>query len=164
MTRKVFYSFHYKLDSHRASQVRNMGVIEGNVPVSDNDWEKIKGKGAKAIEDWINKQLKGKSCAVVLIGAQTSDRKWVIREIEKAWNGGKGVLGVHIHKLKNLDGKTSTKGTNPFSKLKLNDKDLSKIVKTYDPPGVQSTTAYKHIKDNLPSWVETAIDIRNRYS
>ncbi len=53
MTRRVFYSFHYKPDNWRASQVRNMGVIEGNAPVSDNEWEEITGGGDEAIEQWI---------------------------------------------------------------------------------------------------------------
>ena len=39
MARKCFYSFHYQPDNVRASQVRNIGAIEGNQPVSDNDWE-----------------------------------------------------------------------------------------------------------------------------
>jgi hypothetical protein len=33
MARKAFFSFHYKPDGSRASQVRNMGMIEGNAPV-----------------------------------------------------------------------------------------------------------------------------------
>ena len=45
MTRRAFYSFHYSLDNWRASQIRNMGIIEGNKPVTDNDWEKVKKKG-----------------------------------------------------------------------------------------------------------------------
>jgi hypothetical protein len=39
MARKVFFSFHYDPDKWRASQVRNMGALEGNVPCSDNDSE-----------------------------------------------------------------------------------------------------------------------------
>jgi MTH538 TIR-like domain (DUF1863) len=42
MSRKVFYSFHYEVDGWRASQVRNIGALEGNQPASDNDWETIK--------------------------------------------------------------------------------------------------------------------------
>ena len=53
-TRKVFYSFHYVPDAWRASQVRNMGVMEGNQPASDNDWESIKKKGDAAIKSWID--------------------------------------------------------------------------------------------------------------
>ena len=41
MARKAFYSFHYKPDASRAGQVRNIGVVEGNTPVSDNDWETV---------------------------------------------------------------------------------------------------------------------------
>ncbi len=36
MARKVFFSFHYKPDNGRASQVRNIGAIEGSQAVSDN--------------------------------------------------------------------------------------------------------------------------------
>jgi len=43
-----------KEDSWRASKVRNMGAIEGNSPVTDNDWEKVKKGGDKAIEKWID--------------------------------------------------------------------------------------------------------------
>ena len=39
MARRAFFSFHYKPDASRAGQVRNMGMVEGNTPVSDNDWE-----------------------------------------------------------------------------------------------------------------------------
>ena len=41
MARKVFFSFHYQPDCVRASQVRNIGVIEGNPTATDNDWETI---------------------------------------------------------------------------------------------------------------------------
>jgi hypothetical protein len=33
MPRKAFYSFHYVPDNWRASQVRNMGVVEGTSPL-----------------------------------------------------------------------------------------------------------------------------------
>ena len=36
MARKVFHSFHYDGDSQRASQVRNIGAVEGNTPVSSS--------------------------------------------------------------------------------------------------------------------------------
>jgi len=53
MKRQVFYSFHYKPDSWRASQVRNIGTIEGSKPASDNDWETIIKSGDEAIKKWI---------------------------------------------------------------------------------------------------------------
>ena len=81
MARKVFYSFHYNPDNWRASQVRNIGAIEGNQPAKDNDWETITKGGDKAIEKWIADQMSGRSCVVVLIGAGTANRKWINHEI-----------------------------------------------------------------------------------
>ena len=165
MARKIFYSFHYKPDNWRASQVRNIGTVEGNTPVSDNDWEKITTGGDEAIKKWINKQLEGRSCTIVLIGARTADRKYIDYEIRKSWNSTKGVLGIYIHNLKNNDGKQSSKGTNPFYGFTVGEdkKRLSSIVKAYDPPYSISTNVYNHIKKNLSSWVEEAITIRNNF-
>jgi len=166
VARKVFFSFHYKPDNWRAGQVRNMGVIEGNEPVSDNDWESITSAGDKAIETWINSQLQGKSCTIVLIGANTAGRKWIKYEIEKSWNDGKGLLGIYIHSLKDRDENQSAKGRNPFDDFTMkrdNNQRLSSIVKAYDPPFSTSTYVYDHIKDKLANWVEEAISIRDNY-
>lgn len=162
MARKVFYSFHYLPDSWRVSQVRNIGAIEDNKPAKDNDWETVTKGGDKAIEKWIDEQMTGRSCVVVLIGAATANRKWINHEIKKAWDAGKGLVGVHIHGLKNNEGKTCAKGANPFDGFTLNSgtTKLSSVVKTYDPPGSDSTAVYKHIKDNLEKWIEEAIAIR----
>lgn len=163
MARKVFYSFYYKEDNWRASQVRNMGVIEGNQPVSDNDWEQIKKGGDEAIKKWINEQLNGRSCTIVLIGANTAGRKWIKYEIEKSFNDGKGLLGIYIHNLKDKNGNQSTKGENPFDyfTMQRDNSKLSSIVRAYDPPYLNSTDVYDYIKKNLASWVEEAISIRN---
>ena len=165
MARRTFYSFHYKPDNWRASQVRNMGVIEGNRPVSDNDWEQIKRGGDKAIQKWIDGQLKGKSCTIVLIGAKTAGRKWIDYEIEKSWNNEKGVLGIYVHNLLDADKNKSTKGKNPFAHftMKRDEKKLSSIVKAYDPPYSNSKNVYAYIKKNLATWVEDAISIRENY-
>ena len=165
MARRVFYSFHYVTDNWRASQVRNIGAVEGNQPAKDNDWETITKGGDKAIEKWIDDQMNGRSCVVVLIGAGTANRKWINHEIVKGWNAGKGVLGIHVLNLKNSEGKTSAKGTNPFDHVTLNSNGakLSTIVKVYDPPGATSTDVYAHIKNNLEGWIEAAIAIRAKY-
>jgi hypothetical protein len=143
--------------------VRNMGVIEGNQPVSDNDWESITKGGDTAIKKWIDAQIIGRSCNVVLIGANTAGRKWISYEIEKAWNDGKGVVGIFIHNLKDVNEKQASKGSNPFDSLSVNGKKLSSIVKAYDPPYSTSTSVYAHIKNNIDAWVQEAIDIRKKY-
>lgn len=160
MARKVFHSFHFKRDSQRVSQVRNMGVIEGQPVLSSNEWEDVKKGGDPAIKAWIDKQMSGKGCVVVLIGSQTAGRKWVKYEIEKGWNDKKGVVGVYIHNLKNLAGTQDSKGKNPFDDFTIGTKKLSSVVKAYDPPYSSSKNVYDHIKNNLESWVDEAITIR----
>ncbi len=162
MARKVFFSFHYKPDSWRASQVRNAGVVEGNSPVSDNDWETITSGGDAAIQRWIDGQLNGKSCAVVLIGAATAGRKWIDYEIKTAWDSGKGLVGVYIHNLKDRSGNQSSKGANPFASFTINNgaTKLSSVVRAYDPPYQSSTDVYDYIKTNIDEWVEEALSIR----
>lgn len=166
MARRAFYSFHYIPDNWRASQVRNAGVLEGNRPVSDNDWETVTKGGDKAIKDWINNQMSGKSVVVVLAGSNTSGRKWINYEIVKGWNDGKGVLCVHVHNLQNAQEKQSAKGSNPLWHVGLKDSGtrLSTICNAHDPDYQTSTYVYNNIKDNLADWVEQAITIREKYS
>ena len=165
MARRVFYSFHYKPDCTRAANVRNMGVVEGNRSASDNEWEAIKKGGDAAIERWIDGQLSGKSCCVVLIGQNTAGRKWIKYEIKSAWNSGKGLVGIHVHRLKDLDGNQSSRGRNPFEDFTVgeNKEKLSSVVKVYNPPYTDSKQAYKYINDNLADWIEEAVEIRDEY-
>jgi len=163
MARSAFYSFHYKPDNSRASQIRNMGVVDGNKPATDNDWETVTKGGDQAIKKWIGEQLEGRSCAIVLIGQDTAGRKWINYEIATAWNEKKGVLGVYIHHLKDLEANQSGKGGNPFHHVtfKESGKALSTVVPAHDPPYSDSKQAYAHIKANLADWIEKAIEIRN---
>lgn len=163
MARRVFYSFHYKPDNQRAAQVRNVGAVEGNAPVSDNEWEKVTSGGDAAIKRWIDGQLSGKSCAIVLAGAGTTGRKWITYEIVEAWNKGMGVVAIYIHKLKNLAGEQSTKGGNPLEHVTHKGEKLSSICKAYNPAGSTSKEAYDWIKQHLANAVEEAITIRNQY-
>lgn len=161
--RQIFYSFHYKPDSWRAGTVRNIGAVEGNKPASDNDWEEVVGGGDEAIKKWIKGQLEYRSCALVLVGNQTADRKWINYEIREAWKSGMGVAGIYIHGLKNQDGYISDKGNNPFDYLNLGDKSLSEAVKCYNPAGTNSQDRYDWISRNIADIAEEAILIRNNY-
>jgi hypothetical protein len=162
MARKVFNTFHYEADVQRVSQVRQMGAIEGQPILSANQWEEVEGRGSTAIEAWIDEQMKGKSSSVVLIGEATAGRKWVNYEIKKAWDEGRGLLGVYIHGLKDLNGNQSYKGADPFAGFTVGDDKtpLTSLVTAYDPPYSGSTDVYAYIKDNLADWVETAIAAR----
>lgn len=159
--RKVFYSFHFDQDSWRTAEVRNMGVLEGNQPASDNDWENIKRGGDPAIKRWIDDQLDGKTCTVVLIGQKTAGRKWIKYEIERSWELNKGLVGIYIHNLKDQNSNQSKRGRNPFD-IRIDQRNLSNIVKSYDPPYKTSDVVYNHIKTNIADWIEEAIKIRKQ--
>ena len=163
MARKVFFSFHYDNDCWRTQQVRNIGFIEGSKPVSANDWESVKKGGDAAVERWIADQLVGRSCIVVLVGAQTAYRKWVQHEIIQAWNLKKGVVGVRINNLKDSDGTQALPGPNPFDKITLGQTAMSSTVNLYKPVSSSSTESYDAIKNGLSGWIEEAIEIRNNY-
>lgn len=156
--RQIFYSFHYDNDVFRVQQIRNIGALEENKPVSVNEWETVKRGGDAAIKKWIDENLKYKSCLVVLIGTETANRKWVKYEIEKAWNDGKPVVGIYIHNLNCPKNGTWSQGANPFDAFSLKDgRKLSSVVKTYNP---KSYDAYNDIKNNLENWIEDAIATR----
>jgi len=159
----VFYSFHFDNDVMRTQIVRNMGAFEGNEPTSPNNWESIKKKPG-AVERWIDDNMKHKRCLIVLIGAETASRKWVQYEIKKAWNEGRGVLGIYVHNLKCprevRAGRSGTcvKGINPFEQFSFDGGGrLSDHVQCYDP-GFFDT--YGNISRNLQTWVSAAIAAR----
>jgi hypothetical protein len=163
MARRCFYSFHYKPDNWRVSKIRNIGVVEGNKAASDNDWEKIVEGGDVKIKKWIADQLQGRSCTIVLIGANTAGRKWITYEISESWNKSMGVVGIHIHNIADSNDKQSSKGGNPLYHVafKKSGKRLSTIAETYDPPRTTSSGVYKYIAENIEDWIEEAIQIRN---
>jgi MTH538 TIR-like domain (DUF1863). len=163
MSRKVFTSFHYIPDNWRANQIRNMGKIEGNAICSTNKWEEVTQGGDKAIEKWIDDNMSGKTCVIVFVGEKTASRKWIKYEIKKAWDEGRGIVGINVHNLKDKDGDQANKGSNPFDAFSINGVAMSSIVKCYNPPYSTSTNVYNHIKDNLENWIEEAIEIRNKY-
>lgn len=153
MPRKVFYSFHFDNDNWRAGQVRNIGAVEGDKPVTGNKWEEVKSKSDSTIKQWIDDNLKDKSCLVVLIGEKTSERKWVKYEIERAWELGKAVCGIYINKLEDSNGNQSKKGNNP----------LSSHIPVFESDYSSGSYVYEDIKRNIMDLVEKAIRIRSQY-
>lgn len=162
MARKCFYSFHYKPDNWRVAKIRNIGSISGNPPASDNDWETITNGGEQAIKRWINDQMKGRTCTIILAGSKTANRKWINYEIKESWNKGMGILAIHIHNITDREGKQSSKGNNPLYYVNhpTNQKRLSTIAKNYDPPRTTSSGVYNYIANNIDEWIEEAIRIR----
>lgn len=164
MPRRVFFSFHFGNDYWRTQQVRQIGALEGQPIATPNAWEEVKRRGDAAIQKWIDENMYGKSCLVVLTGAQTASRPWVRYEIAKAWSDGKGVLGVRIHRLLDRDGRISAAGANPFERISLRGyPSLASVAPLKDPLGLDSKEVYGSIARGIEGWIEEAIRVRNTY-
>jgi hypothetical protein len=156
MARRTFFSFHYERDAWRAAQVRNSWVTQDREAAGFWDaaaWEEVKKKGDAAIEKWIEDQLKGTSVTVVLIGAETSERKYVGTEIVKSYNKGNGMLGIYIHNMRDSNGRTDVKGKNPFANWQIEQNGqkvpMSSIYPTYDWVNDRG-------RENIGTWIEAA--------
>ena len=114
--RRVFFSFHYENDIWRASNVRNASKVDAVAPFGWSDaslWEQAKRRGATEIQHLIDEGLQGTSVTAVLIGSETSNRPWVRYEIERSIERGNGLLGVHIHTIKDQSQRRSKRGVVP---------------------------------------------------
>jgi hypothetical protein len=110
MARRVYFSFEYENDVSRANVVRNSWVAQGKEAagfIDAADFEKLKRQGEAAIRSWIDRELEGTSVTVVLVGSETCGSKWVQYEIERSIRDGKGLLGIDISLIKDLQGNTS---------------------------------------------------------
>ena len=112
----------------------------------------MKKQGDAAIQKWIDNEMNGTSVTVVLIGSQTANRPWVNYEIIESAKRGNGLLGVYIHNVKDLNGKTDSAGLNPFSFIRWDNgrgRPLSDTYPTYDWVANDG-------RKNLSAWVESA--------
>ncbi|TCN28164.1 TIR-like protein DUF1863 [Kribbella orskensis] len=157
MAKSAFFSFYYQRDNWRVQQVMKMGAVEGQPLLNSQDWETVEKQGPKAVENWIEKQMKYKSAVVVLVGAQTAKRPWVKYEITKAWNERRPLVGIRIHGLADVNSKTDFLGPNPFNEVGLQGGGtVGSYVTLHDPVGSNSQAVYASIKNNIGSWVDNA--------
>lgn len=148
----VFYSFHYQRDVKRVQLIEQMGALEGQTILNHQEWEEVKSRGDKAIENWIAEQMKWKSAVIVLIGKETASREWVQYEIQKAWDDKKPLLGIRIHGLSSM-GDVDSAGPNPFDRV-----SGTSGVPVFDPTKtdwtgkIDSKATYNTLAANLKTW------------
>jgi hypothetical protein len=105
--------------------------------------------------------MNGKSCVVVLVGAQTALRPWVKYEIQKGWSDRKGVVAIRVHRLLDVHSNPSMAGPNPLAEVPwTSGKTLAQIAQIKDPAGADSKAVYATIANNIEGWIEEAISIR----
>jgi hypothetical protein len=144
MAHRSFFSFHYERDVQRASVVRKSSVTKSEITpewIDASVWEEAKGKSDAAVQRLIDSALVGTTVTAVLIGTETSKRRWVNYEIRESVARGNGLLGIYIHNIPGFDGKTASRGANP----------LPSRYRTYD---WMDDDGY----NNLGKWVDAACD------
>lgn len=135
----------------RANQVRNANVVAGTDVAGffdHSEYEEAKKKGNQAIERMILENLEGTSVTVVLIGTETASRPWVKYEIQQSIARKNGLLGIHIHHLKNSAQDWSLfSGTKPSVSYGIEfpaydwDRDLDRFRKAIEAAGKRSDAA-----------------------
>jgi|AntDeeMinimDraft_4_1070355.scaffolds.fasta_scaffold11305_1 hypothetical protein len=156
MVRRVFFSFHFQRDNWRVNQVRNSWVAQGREAagyVDAAEWEEVQKRSEEEIKNWIDNQLHGTSVTAVLVGNETAGRKYVKYEIKESLKRGNGIVGIRVHRLKDKEGNTDSKGSNPFDDFVVETENgpqqLSDLFNTYD-------WKWNGGRQNIGDWIEEA--------
>ncbi|MFA7077266.1 MAG: TIR domain-containing protein [Syntrophomonas sp.] len=117
MAKRVFFSFHYRdvidfranvVRNHKTTKHESAGYFDASL------WEKTKRESDLALKRLINGGLNNTSVTAVLIGTSTYSRRWVRYEIAKSFEKGNKLIGIHINGIADKNGRTKTRGLNPF--------------------------------------------------
>lgn len=124
MARRTFFSFHYIPDIWRVQIVKKCWVVkpaEQRVDgfLDSSAFEAFQRESPEDLKKFLTQELENSSVTCVLVGADTHERRWVRYEIVRSILRGNGLLAVDIHGLKNIDGLTASKGTDPLTQVGL---------------------------------------------
>lgn len=152
MARRVFFSFHFENDIWRANQVRNTNVVAGPDVAGffdHSEYEEAKKKGDEEIKRLIRAKLQNTTVTIVLIGTETAYRPYVKYEVEQSVARKNGLLGVHIHHLKDQLSRTSQRGPKPTVPVGVEfpaydwDGDLKRFAREIEAAGKRSDALRK---------------------
>lgn len=103
MAPRVFLCFEYQGDFWRVQRLIELEVF-APLDVAGNfgplDWNTARQAGDAAVRRLILEALEHTQVTLVLIGTETADDAWVRYALEQSIARGNGLLGLHIHKLK----------------------------------------------------------------
>jgi hypothetical protein len=162
--RKVYFSFHFD-DIMRVNNVRNAWKIDhpdSSLMRSFYDsslWESRKLENPESIKRLIREGVEKTSVICVLVGSETSLRRWVRYEIARAVIDGRGLLAVHLNNLRHH----ATTTVHPLGFNPLANMAVGKVQETIQLPPryylfeytMQGWTRYQDHTDpvNLPPYL-----------
>jgi hypothetical protein len=124
MARRTFFSFHYKPDVTRAWVVRNSWVTK--VAKGERDdagffdssvFEAAQRESDDVLKRFLRDGLDNTTVTCVLVGTETSLRRWVRYEIFRSFMRCNGLLAVRLHTIAGLNAPAAAAGPNPFDAL-----------------------------------------------
>jgi hypothetical protein len=122
MARRTFFSFHYQRDVWRAWNVRNSWVVQGDEQqdrgfFDASVFEASQRESDEVLKRFLREGLANTSVTCVLAGTDTWKRRWVRYEIARSIVKGNGLLTVYIDGVKDRDGETCVKGSDPLARM-----------------------------------------------
>lgn len=155
MTRRTFFSFHYKNDVQRAWVVKNSQIVKDREDTGffDNSaFEKAKNENPESLKRFLRKEMNGSSVISVLIGAETAERRWVRFEIMQAIWDARGLMGIRIHSIEDWQGRRSSVGENPFELIGVFTKDQKMRLIQRASENSEWTYTNDFGQDVIPKW------------
>jgi hypothetical protein len=148
MARRTFFSFHYKPDVSRAWVVRNSWVTKVAQGQRDDAgffdssvFESKQRESDDVLKAFLRDGLANTTVTCVLVGQQTTFRRWVRYEIFRSFICGNGLLAVRINTIASLKSPATSAGPNPFGDVAFwVDKDRVRF-KEYRTTGWESAIA-----------------------
>lgn len=113
----------------RAWVVKNSQVTKDREDAGFLDssaFEEARRKDPDTLKRFLRKEMEGSSVVCVLVGAETALRRWVRFEIMQGILDERGIFGIRIHTIADLNGRNANAGPNPFDLLGVyvNDKKM----------------------------------------
>lgn len=157
MPTSVFYSFHSPYDRGRLDQVESLGVVVGQRIPGAEEWSAIEAGGDASIQRWMVDTMDDREVLLLLVGAHTHTRTWVLWELARAWRVGQPIVAVRVHGL-SVDGETDDPGPNPLELVDIGEgRTLADVVCLRDPSGATTGEILDSIRTSLPDWIADAV-------
>jgi hypothetical protein len=124
LARRTFFSFHYEPDVTRAWVVRNSWVTKLAQGERDDAgffdssvFEAMQRESDDALKRFLRDGLRNTAVTCVLVGTETTLRRWVRYEIFRSFMRGNGLLAVRIHTIPGFNKRQAARGSNPFDNV-----------------------------------------------
>ena len=111
---RVFFSFAYTEDHHRAKTIMEQYLVHPNTSatgfIEDGEIDRMCEEGLVRVYQWIEGEVSKADVVVVLIGHNTAGKHFVEYEIAQAQKNAKPIIGIFIEGLPDQNGQLNPKG------------------------------------------------------